>query len=179
MPRLLVLLRNEGWSVEDRPSLIEWARSRGLDVINVRVARGHVEFDVRGEACNVAGVLGELAPIIEVVDVESEEEYADLDQALRRLVELARQERFWECHRVLEGVWRSTGSEAVRGLILLAAAHAKAQEGGDPTKLLAEAEKALVGVERIGCIDVKRALELARELRLSEVSCAYETPAQS
>jgi len=178
VPRLLVILANKGWTVEDRPMLMEAVRRLGLDVINVRVGTRHVEVDVRAGECDV-GRLGELAPILEIVDVEREEEGLELEEAVRRFVELARRERFWECHRVLEDVWRRTGSEAVRGLILLAAAHAKTQEGGDPSKLLAEAEKALAGVDRLGCLDVRRALELARSLRLSEVSCVDETPAQS
>ena len=62
------------------------------------------------------------------------EEYTPKDDAIKLGIEYFNAQRFWECHEVLEGVWKKcSGSEKdlVQGIILVAAAFVHHQKFED------------------------------------------------
>nr|KJR71814.1 MAG: hypothetical protein TU36_05790 [Vulcanisaeta sp. AZ3] len=126
--RYLIIVRNPGYTPSDRPQLMARLRGLGLRVINVRVATDHVEVDLDTE--DVAKVLpiviANIGCVIDVVDLSVERRVVD---PLGEFVRLFNAERYWEAHEVLEGVWRVSGDVGIQGLIVLAAAYVKLQEG--------------------------------------------------
>ncbi|ACB40681.1 DUF309 domain-containing protein [Pyrobaculum neutrophilum] len=121
--RVLIIAENPGFTPSQRRHLIRRLRER-LRVITVRIATRHVEIDVDAEDPPAAAAYVEQA-VGRVLEVAAPEEGG----GFIRYVELFNRERFWEAHGALERIWMETRDEAVRGLILLAAAFVKLQEG--------------------------------------------------
>jgi uncharacterized protein len=70
--------------------------------------------------------------IISVKPLDTPTKVVDRDEALAEGVQLFNEERFWECHEILEQAWHvSVGVErdAIQGLILTAAAFVHYQKG--------------------------------------------------
>ncbi|WP_069806728.1 DUF309 domain-containing protein [Vulcanisaeta thermophila] len=129
MTRYLIVIESEDYVTKRRTEIMNSLRAMGMRVLNARVTTGHVEVDLITD--DIDGELKKLSKagmrVMDLVDLDVERH---VENPLEAYVELMGQERFWEAHEVLEGVWRRNRSEFMRGLILLAAALAKLQEGG-------------------------------------------------
>jgi|BEDMetMinimDraft_2_1075160.scaffolds.fasta_scaffold00254_4 hypothetical protein len=121
MKRFLVFAPSfeEDWrEVKDR------LRREGLRVVDVRVGKS-IEIDLLTEDLNedlprVRSVVGEISMVKEAERVEED------------LWTLLNQQRFWECHEVLERKWRGLEGQRkdlVRALILLCASLIKYRKG--------------------------------------------------
>jgi predicted metal-dependent hydrolase len=93
---------------------------------DTRVSTKYLEFDVTVKKEELPKVLktfesiGSLIDARQVVEEEIEKVYA-----IKKAQQFFNDERFWECHEVLEGVWKKTHEgekELVQGIILVAAA---------------------------------------------------------
>ncbi len=104
-----------------------------------RVASNAVEFNLfasSNEQLEERRVLLEtkFAPIIELKRLDIPPIPKTIGEAVREGVELFNQERFWECHEVLEQAWHTAKSrerDTIQGLILTAAAFVHFQKGED------------------------------------------------
>jgi len=134
--RYVLIVRNEGVALEDRPRLLAQLRGRVGRVSNVRVASDHLEVDVVTDNVDkVREVVGDLVgEVLEVVDLEElRGRSVELDEAVRQYVELFNRERFREAHEVIDGSIDRAKSERerviLRALALVAGAYAQAQCG--------------------------------------------------
>ncbi|MEM2095439.1 MAG: DUF309 domain-containing protein [Candidatus Caldarchaeum sp.] len=167
MRRYIVLAANTGQSPLDRPRVIQTLRSKGYNVIDVRVGTKHIEVDVfsdhppRLEGFDVLEVVPTGADVAESPEA-----------CFSRAVGLFDSERFWEAHEALESLWRS--SEGVvkvflHGLILTAAAFVHLQKGDtkgfDSIIKRAGDELARAGVE-FGGLDSNRVAERLKQAKL-------------
>jgi len=163
--RYLLIAENPGFSVSHREDLLRRLRSV-LPVIAVRIASDHVEVDVKTDDLKkaVAEVEKVVGKVLEVVDITFE----DVGGGVERYVDLFNRERFWEAHNALEGLWRKTRNATLQGLIMLAAAFVKLQEGR-PDKFERMLKEALYLLkEDAGCIKVKQLLEKAEKALLEK-----------
>jgi len=157
--RYLLIVENPGYTVKNRPHLLKELRAH-LPVIALRIATRHMEVDVKGadpqEARKIVeSVLG--GSVVEVVDITFEEVKGGVEDYVR----LFNQERFWEAHNALEGLWRSTRNPTLQGLIMLAAAFVKLQEGQlDKFETLIKEAVGLI-TEDVGCIRAEELREKA------------------
>ncbi len=128
--RALIIINNPGLTPINRQELMSKLRSEGLKVINVRIANDHIEIDlyINDTAIEKIQSLGFVIKESININEESEDKELNEEYVMRRYVELFNEERFWEAHEVLEGVWRRSRDEGLRGLIILAAAFVKIQE---------------------------------------------------
>jgi predicted metal-dependent hydrolase len=105
-----------------------------------------------------------------VVDITFE----DVGGGVERYIDLFNKERFWEAHNALEGLWRQTRNAALQGLIMLAAAFVKLQEGR-PDKFERMLKEALhLLKEDVGCIKMERLLEKAEKALLEKTTFKIE-----
>jgi hypothetical protein len=157
--RLLVRVLKTGLSPDTRTR--EWAarlikQATGLDAKNLRITGRAVEFDVftRDTVAAVESlsrIEQVIGPIGTLEDLTTKQEFLSDKEAVREAVKLYNEERFWEAHEVLEGVWRRKGpggeKDALQGLILLCAAYVHLQKGEADVGIgiLARALKKLTG----------------------------------
>ena len=163
--RYLLIAENPGFSVSHREDLLRRLRLV-LPVIAVRIASDHVEVDVKTDDLKkaVAEVEKVVGRVLEVVDITFE----DVGGGVERYVDLFNRERFWEAHNALEGLWRKTRNATLQGLIMLAAAFVKLQEGR-PDKFERMLKEALYLLkEDVGCIKIKQLLEKAEKALLEK-----------
>ncbi len=163
--RYLLIAENPGFSVSHREDLLRRLRLV-LPVIAVRIASDHVEVDVKTDDLKkaVAEVEKAVGRVLEVVDITFE----DVGGGVERYVDLFNRERFWEAHNALEGLWRKTRNATLQGLIMLAAAFVKLQEGR-PDKFERMLKEALYLLkEDVGCIKIKQLLEKAEKALLEK-----------
>jgi len=99
----------------------------GMDLIlrDCRISKKYVEFDTSIPQSNLDQLIEKLSPIGPLDHAKHVvEEIVEKEQAISDGISYFNNERFWECHEILEGVWKScTGDEKflVQGLILVAA----------------------------------------------------------
>jgi predicted metal-dependent hydrolase len=171
--RYLLIAENPGFSASHREELLRRLRAV-LPVIAMRIATGHVEVDVKTNDLEkaVAEVEKVVGKVLEVVDITFE----DVGDGVERYVDLFNKERFWEAHNALEGLWRKTRNTTLQGLIMLAAAFVKLQEGQPDKfeKMLKEALHLLK--EDVGCIRMERLLEKAEKALLEKRPFKIECP---
>ncbi|MGI0086368.1 MAG: DUF309 domain-containing protein [Nitrosotalea sp.] len=130
MDRFMIHLKNTGYLPHDAPVLLKKADqlTSELDAIirDTRVSKRYLEFDVSiaKEQLDLLvkklGSIGDLDHARHLVEEEIEK-----DEALENGKLYFNSERFWECHEVLEGVWKKTDGgekDLVQGIILTAAA---------------------------------------------------------
>lgn len=157
--RYLLIVENPGYTIAQREFLLKAARSQ-LPVLNVRVASSHIEVYVKTDDVESAKTIVEKlvgGRVIEVVDITFEE----VPGGVERYVQLFNQERYWEAHNALEPLWRSTHNPTLQGLIMLAAAFVKLQEG-QPEKFELLLKEALQLIEEdVGCLKASRVKEMA------------------
>jgi predicted metal-dependent hydrolase len=171
--RYLLIAENPGFSVSHREELLRRLRAV-LPVIAMRIATGHVEVDVKTDDLEkaVTEVEKVVGKVLEVVDITFE----DIGGGVERYIDSFNKERFWEAHNALEGLWRKTRNATLQGLIMLAAAFVKLQEGQPDKfeKMLKEALHLLK--EDIGCINMERLLEKAEKALLEKRPFKIECP---
>jgi hypothetical protein len=129
-------LQNRGFYPKDAKKLLQQTASLPDVVVrDARVSRLHLEFDVSAEENELNAFLKRLESIAPVVmHTEIADKKMDKDQAIRHARELFNGERYWECHEVLEGVWKnSSGTEKLlsQGIILTCAAFVHSQKDED------------------------------------------------
>ncbi|MFQ5970448.1 MAG: DUF309 domain-containing protein [Nitrososphaerales archaeon] len=143
MARYIVLLQNKGFSAKNAKELLERARSLVNDdtviLRDTRVSSKNIEFDIgaAGEQLDLLlkklSIIAPIATYNEIVDKVIEK-----DHAIEYGKSLFNNERYWECHEALEGVWRNTSGnekELLQGMILVSAAFVHSQKDEDDTCL--------------------------------------------
>ena len=108
---------------------------REIIIRDCRVSVKCVEFDISLNTKTTDELVERLLPIgqLERANLITEE-YTPKDDAIKLGIEYFNAQRFWECHEVLEGVWKKcSGSEKdlVQGIILVAAAFVHHQKFED------------------------------------------------
>jgi len=146
-------LINKDFLPKDASLLLRKARElcKGIDVTvrDSRVSSRFLEFDVSvkqgdlDKLTNRLSSLGNLDHAKHVVEEEIEKE-----KAIEEGISYFNCERFWECHEVLEGVWKKCyegEKDLVQGIILVAAAlvHHQKNENDVCLSILGRAEKKL------------------------------------
>jgi uncharacterized protein len=126
----MVHLINSGYVPKDAKSLLAKAdqltSEMNVIVRDMRVSTKYLEFDVSVKKEELDQVIkkfqsiGVLHTARHVVEEKIEKE-----EALKRAKQYFNDEKYWECHEVLEGVWKNTHEgekDLVQGIILVAAA---------------------------------------------------------
>jgi uncharacterized protein len=126
----MVHLKNSGYVPTDAKTLLAKADqlTSEMDVIvrDMRVSTKYLEFDVsvKKEELDVVikkfQFLGTLNDARHVIEEKIEKE-----EALKKAKQYFNDEKYWECHEVLESVWKKTHEgekDLVQGVILVAAA---------------------------------------------------------
>ena len=123
-------LVNGAYVPQNAKRLLDDARQMcsGMDmtVRDCRVSAKCVEFDISINAKTTDELVKKLLPIgpLERASLITEK-YIPKDDAIKLGVEYFNTQRFWECHEVLEGVWKECDGQEktlVQGIILVAAA---------------------------------------------------------
>ena len=136
MARYMLHLENRGYTPANSSTLVHKARdlcSKITASIRVaRVATNFVEFDVDVEEEKLDNVVKKLSPIGKLINARNVvEEEIEKEDGIKDGIFYFNNERFWESHESLEGVWKKcTGKEKelVQGLILVAVAFAHSQK---------------------------------------------------
>ena len=123
-------LKNTRYSPDDTDGLLASARKLAsgflVTIRDCRVSTKYVEFDVSISRSNIDALVERLAPIAPLDHArEIVEEHIEKEEAIKMGVFYFNEERFWEAHEVLEGVWKKCfegEKELVQGIILAAAA---------------------------------------------------------
>jgi len=123
-------LKNENYGPKDASELLHQSRdlSSGMNVTirDTRVSRKFLEFDVSIKKEKLDELLTKMKPIGELDHAKHVvEEKIPKEDAIRDGISYFNDERFWECHEVLEGVWKECyegEKDLVQGIILVAAA---------------------------------------------------------
>ena len=99
----------------------------GMDLIlrDCRVSKKYVEFDTSILQSNLDELVEKLSSIGPLDHAKHViEEIVEKEQAISEGISYFNNERFWECHEILEGVWKNCNGDEkflVQGLILVAA----------------------------------------------------------
>jgi len=123
-------LKNNGYNPTDSYKLLSEARDlcAGLDVAirDTRVSSKYIEYDISISKEQLDELVERLQPIASLDHAKHVvEEQFEKDDAIRKGIFFFNNERYWECHEVLEGVWKKcyeSEKDLVQGLILVAAA---------------------------------------------------------
>jgi hypothetical protein len=130
MDRFMLHLKNTGYTPQDTGILVAKARqlASGMNAVirDSRVSTKYVEFDVSIDKSKMDELVEKLKPIAPLDHARHIfEEHIEKETAIKMGVLYFNDERFWEAHEVLEGVWKKCyegEKELVQGLILAAAA---------------------------------------------------------
>lgn len=128
--RFMVHLKNSGFLPRDAPTLLKKADDLTVEldalVRDTRVSKKYLEFDVSIAKEHLDLLVEKLEPIGHLDHARHlVEEKIEKEKALDDAVFYFDNERFWECHEVLESVWKATyegEKDLVQGIILVAAA---------------------------------------------------------
>jgi hypothetical protein len=123
-------MQNIGYFPEDTDALLVKARKytsgMGAIIRDSRVSTKYVEFDVSVDKSKMDSLIQKLKPIAPLDHVKHViEEHIEKEDAIKLGISYFNEERFWEAHEVLEGVWKKCydgEKELVQGIILVAAA---------------------------------------------------------
>ncbi len=126
----MVHLKNPGYLPRDAPVLLKRADDLilGIEALirDMRVSKKYLEFDVSTPMNCLDSLVEKLLPIGNLDHARHlVEEKIGKEKALNDAVFYFNNERFWECHEVLESVWKQTyegEKDLVQGIILVAAA---------------------------------------------------------
>lgn len=132
-------LKNPGYLPRDAPVLLKKADdlTAELDSLirDTRVSKKYLEFDVSIAKEDLDTLVEKLEPIGNLDHARHlVEEKIEKEKALDDAVFYFNNERFWECHEVLESVWKATyegEKDMVQGIILVAAAFVHYQKDED------------------------------------------------
>ena len=133
----MIHLKNNGYHPIHSSDLVHRARKICSDMhASIRVARvasKFVEFDVSVNPSELDMLIGKLSPIGELDNTRHVvEEKVEKEKGIKDGIFYFNNERFWESHESLEGVWKQCygrEKELVQGIILLAVAFAHRQKG--------------------------------------------------
>jgi hypothetical protein len=135
MKRFIVHLHNQGFDARNANELLLRARSLADDDVVIRDARVSsklIEFDLSIASETLESLLKELSTISPLASyTEITDKHVEKEGAIELGKSLFNDERYWECHEVLEGVWKhSYGNEKelLQGIILACAALVHAQK---------------------------------------------------
>ena len=140
MERYLIHLKNEKHVPINSREILYRARDliseMNAHIRLARIATAFIEFDVAIETKDVDILVEKLSPIGDLDNIRHVvEEEIEMDQGIKDGIFYFNNERFWECHEILEGVWKNCdGNEKflVQGLILVAAGLVHYQKDEDP-----------------------------------------------
>ncbi|MGI0072455.1 MAG: DUF309 domain-containing protein [Nitrosotalea sp.] len=126
----MIHLQNSGYMPQDAPKLLKTADqlTSELDatIRDTRVSTKYLEFDVSIPKEQLDLLVDKLETIGKLDEVRYlVEEKIEKKEALENAKFYFNNERFWECHEVLEGVWKKAyegEKDLVQGIILVAAA---------------------------------------------------------
>ncbi|SMH70306.1 DUF309 domain-containing protein [Candidatus Nitrosotalea okcheonensis] len=126
----MVHLKNSGYVPADAKSLLAKAdqltSEMNIIVRDMRVSTKYLEFDVSVQKEELDLVVEKFKTIGSLYDAKPVvEEKIEKEDAIRIARQYFNDERYWECHEVLEGVWKNTHEgekDLVQGIILVAAA---------------------------------------------------------
>jgi uncharacterized protein len=126
----MVHLKNSGYVPTDAKTLLAKAdqltSQMNVVVRDMRVSTMHLEFDVSVEKTELDKVVKKFESIGTLDDARHiVEEKIEKEEALKRARQYFNDERYWECHEVLESVWKKAHEgekDLVQGIILVAAA---------------------------------------------------------
>ena len=126
----MIHLKNSGYLPHDASLLLKKADllTSGLDAVvrDTRVSKKHLEFDVSIPKEQLDLLVVKLESIGKLDEARYlAEENIEKEEAIENGKFYFNNERFWECHEVLEGVWKKTyegEKDLVQGMILVAAA---------------------------------------------------------
>ena len=126
----MVHLKNSGYVPTDAKTLLAKAdqltSQMNVVVRDMRVSTMHLEFDVSVEKTELDKVVKKFESIGTLDDARHiVEEKIEKEEALKRAKQYFNDERYWECHEVLESVWKKAHEgekDLVQGIILVAAA---------------------------------------------------------
>jgi uncharacterized protein len=126
----MIHLKNSGYMPQDAPKLLKKADqlTSELDatIRDTRVSKKYLEFDVSIPKEQLDLLVDKLEPIGKLDEARYlVEEKLEKKEAIENAKFYFNNERFWECHEVLEGVWKKTyegEKDLVQGIILVAAA---------------------------------------------------------
>lgn len=132
-------LKNNDFKPKDATILLKKSREfcSGMNVTirDTRVSSKYIEFDISIEQKELDMLIEKLQPIGSLEHAKHViEEKIEKEKAVKDGIFFFNDERFWECHEVLEGVWKNcSGDEKilVQGLILVAAALVHYQKDED------------------------------------------------
>jgi len=99
----------------------------GMDLIlrDCRVSKRYIEFDTTISQSNLDELVDKLSSIGPLDHTKHViEEIIEKEEAISEGILYFNNERFWECHEILEGVWKNCDGDEkflVQGLILVAA----------------------------------------------------------
>ncbi len=130
LDRFMVHLKNSGFLPRDAPTLLKKADDLTVElkalVRDTRVSKKYLEFDVSIAKEHLDLLVVKLEPLGKLDHARHlVEEKIEKEEALDNAVFYFNNERFWECHEVLESVWKATQEgekDLVQGIILVAAA---------------------------------------------------------
>jgi len=137
MKRYIVHLQNQGFGAKNAKELLLKARSLDDDVVirDTRVSSKHLEFDLSiasGKLESLLEKLSKIAPLASYTEIAEKE--VEKEHAIEYAKSLFNNERYWECHEALEGVWKHTSGnekELLQGMILTCAAFVHSQKDED------------------------------------------------
>ena len=174
MARYMIHLENNGYKHRDAKGLLKKAKelADGIDAIvrDARVASKHVEFDVGIDKDKIDSLLDKLSKIARVKRcVEIDERELSKEEAMHYAKELFNDERYWECHEVLEGVWKESKGkekEVIQGIILVAAAlvHMQKEEYDIGFAILKRAIPKLEHMDTLNPFNVKYIKDNAKDM---------------
>jgi len=126
----MVHLKNSGYVPTDAKTLLAKAdqltSQMNVVVRDMRVSTNHLEFDVSVKKEELDKVVKKFESIGTLDDARHVvEEKIGKEDALKRARQYFNDERYWECHEVLESVWKNVyegEKDLVQGIILVAAA---------------------------------------------------------
>ena len=139
MERFMLHLKNSDYVPKDAISLLRKARelSHGMDVTvrDTRVSSKYLEYDVSIKKEDLDTFVEKLSSLGEIDHAKHvTEESIMKEDAVKQGIFYFNNERFWECHEVLEGVWKKCyegEKDLVQGIILIAAGLVHYQKNED------------------------------------------------
>jgi len=135
----MIHLKNSGYSPKDAKKLLSQADKLVGDmhaiVRDTRVSSKYLEFDISVSKEHLDVLVKKLETIGKLDDARHlVEEEIEKEKAIEKGRDYFNDERFWECHETLEGVWKKTfegEKDLVQGIILVAAALVHYQKNED------------------------------------------------
>ncbi len=126
----MIHLKNSRYVPQDAYKLLLQARKLGSGtastIRDTRVSSKYIEFDVSIKKAELDLLIKKLEPIGQLDHAKHVvEEEIGKEDAIEKGRDYFNNERFWECHEILEGVWKKEDGkekDLLQGLILVAAA---------------------------------------------------------